>query len=129
MLSVLNLLTLFRHTMWQRGSNSSIYGQCGGCRLPATLWDIESNKAYSALYLKPVECLIDPNIGMEILLANDPRLRLSHHEIMAQGKMIEKAKEAVRNAGEQKVRLEDLKDATGCRGISTPITFLPYTDA
>jgi hypothetical protein len=66
---------------------------------------------------------------MEMLFANDPRLRLSHHEIMAQGEMIEKAKEAVRNAGEQKVRLEDLKGATGCRGISTPITLLPYTDA
>ena len=69
----------------------------------ATPRDLESNKAYSVGYLKPVECLIDPDIGMEMLFANDPRLRPSHHEIVAQGEMIEKAKEAVRNAGEQKI--------------------------
>lgn len=120
---------IFRHKIWQRGSNSSVHGQCGGCRLPATLRDPESNKPYSAGYLKPVECLIDPDIGIEMLLADDPRLRLSHHDIMAQGEMIEISKEAVRNGSEQKVRLEDLKGATGCRGKSTPITLLTYTDA
>jgi hypothetical protein len=66
---------------------------------------------------------------MEMLFANDPRLRLSHHEIMAQGESVDKAKEAVRNAGEHKYCLEDLNGATGCRGKSTPITLLTYTDA
>ncbi len=113
----------------QRGSNSSINGQCGGCRLSATLRDLESNKPYSAGYLKPVECLIDPDIGIEMLLADDLRLRLSHHDIRMQGEMIEIYKEAVRNGSEQKVRLEDLKGATGCRGKLTPITLLTYTEA
>jgi len=43
--------------------------------------------------------------------------------------MVEKAKEAVRNASEHKFRYEDLKGATSCRGVSTPITILTYTDA
>ncbi len=64
-----------------------------------------------------------------MLLADNPRLRLSHHDIMAQGEMVEISKEAVWNGSEQKVRLEDLKGATGCRGKSTPITLLTYTDA
>ncbi len=55
---------------------------------------------------------------MEMLFANDMRLRLSHHEIVSQGEMVEKAKEAVRNAGEQKNRFEDFKarNARGGRG-------------
>jgi hypothetical protein len=53
---------------------------------------------------------------MEMLFTNDTSLRLSHHEIMAQGEMIEKAKEAVRNTGENNIRLKGLKGATGCRG-------------
>ncbi len=120
---------LCRHKIWQRGLNNSLFGQCGGCRLPATLRDLDTNKAYSAGYIKPVECVIDPDIGMEMLFAGDVRLRLTHHEIMAQGEMMEKLKEAVRNGSEHKTRLEDRRGRTGCRGISTPISILTYTDA
>ena len=90
------------HKIWQRGSNNSLMGQCGGCRLPATLRvpGAVLDKAYVGGYLNPVECLLDPDIGVEYLFANDPRLNLAHHEIMAQGKMIEESWLEVRNSNE-----------------------------
>ena len=87
------------------------------------------SKAYSGGYLNPVECLLDPDIGVEYLFANDPRLNMAHHEIMAQGKMIEESWLEVRNSNEQLARYNELKSATGCRGLPTPIVMLEYTDA
>ena len=115
--------------IWQRGSNNSLMGQCGGCRLPATLRDPKNEKKYAAGYTNPVPCILDPDIGVEYLFADDPRLNLAHHEIMAQGKMIEESWLEVRNCNEQLARYNELKSATGCRGLSTPIVMLEYTDA
>lgn len=104
-------------------------GQCGGCRLPATLRDPANGKAYSAGYLNPVECLLDPDIGVELLFSSDPRLNLAHHEIVAQGKMIEESWRAVFDSQENMARYTELKAATSCRGTSTPINVLEYSDA
>ena len=79
--------------------------------------------------MKPIECIIDPDIGVEMLFADDARLYLVHHEIMAQGKMIENARKAVQNGEENVARFTELKAATGCRGLSVPILILKYTDA
>ena len=117
-----------RHKIWQRGSNSSIMGQCGGCRLPATLRDNVTKKHYAAAYAKPVECILDPDIGVEYVYADNPRLQLAHHEMMAQGRMVEEALRAVRDSEEDLARYTELQGATGCRGISTPISILEYTD-
>ena len=103
-------------------------GQCGGCRLPATLREFPTGKTYSGGYLNPVECLLDPDIGVEYLFSNDPRLNLAHHEMVDQGKMIEESWMAVRDSKDNLARYEELKSATGCRGQSTPITTLAYTD-
>ena len=75
-------------------------GQYGGCRLPTTLRvpGAIPDKAYAGGYLNPVECLLDLDIGVEYLFANDPRLNMAHHEIMAQGKMIEESWLEVRNS-------------------------------
>jgi len=48
---------------------------------------------------------------------------------MAQAELIEEAKHAVRKEEEVMSRYIDLKGATGCRGKSTPVFLLPYTDA
>jgi hypothetical protein len=72
--------------------------QCGGCRLPATLREFLTGKSYSGWYLNPAACLLDPDIGVEYLFSNDPRLNLAHHEMVDQGKMIEESWMAVRNS-------------------------------
>ena len=95
---------LFRHKIWQRGSNSSIFGQCGGCRVPATLRDLATNKPYAGGYLEPIECVLDPDIGVEFLYADNPRFSLAHHEIMEQGKLIEESRVAVAKAAENLIR-------------------------
>jgi len=115
--------------MWQRGSNHSLMGQCCGCRLPATLRDPISEKAYTAGYLNPVARLLDPDIGVEYLFSNDLRLNLAPHEIVAQGKIIKESSLGVSNSNEQLTRYYEFKSATGCRGLSTPIVMLDYTDA
>ena len=120
---------LIRHKIWQRGSNNNIFGQCGGCRVPATLRDPTSNKAYTAGYLEPIECILDPDIGVEYLFANDPRFALAHHEIVEQGKIVDQAKEVVAKGEDNLARYTELKSATGCRGLCTPIMILEYTDA
>ena len=104
-------------------------GQCGGQRLPATLCDPINEKGYIAGYLNPVTCLLDPDRGVEYLFLKDPRLNLAHREIMAQGKIIEKSWLEVRNQNKQLARYIELKSTTGCRGLSTPIVVLGYTDA
>lgn len=48
---------------------------------------------------------------------------------MAQGRIVEEALRAVRGSEEYLARFNELKGATGCRGISTPISILEYTDA
>ncbi len=90
-------------------------GQCGGCGIPATFKDEKSGKAYTVDYLKPIECIIDPDIGVEILFANDTRLHLVHHEIMAQGKMIEEAQKALKKREKNVARFTELNVATECR--------------
>ena len=65
---------------------------------------------------------------MESLFSNDPRLNLAHHEMVDQGKMIEESWMAVRDSKDNLARYEELKSATVCRGQSTPITTLAYTD-
>ena len=55
---------------------------------------------------------MDPDIGVEYLFANDPRLNLAHHEIMAQGKMTEESWLEVRNSNEQLARYNEVKSAT-----------------
>ena len=122
-------LFVSRHKIWQRGSNSSVFGQCGGCRVPATLRDLAANKPYAGGYLRPIECVLDPNIGVELLYADNPRFALAHHEIMEQGQMVEAARVAVANAEEENIRYAEFKTATGCRGLSTPIVILEYTDS
>ncbi len=72
---------------------------------------------------------MDPDIGVEYLFLNSPRLNLAHHEIVAQGKMIEESWRAVRDSQDNLARYEELKSATCCRGKSTPISTLAYTDA
>jgi hypothetical protein len=63
--------------MWQRGSNGNINGQCDGCRIPATLRDFKSGKVcYTDGYLPSVKCIIDPDIGEEMLLTVDKQLQL-----------------------------------------------------
>jgi hypothetical protein len=99
-------------------------GQCGGCRLPSTLRDNVTKKLYSAAYAKPVECILDPDIGVESVYADNPRLHLAHHEIMAQGRMVEEALRDVRDSEENLACYTELKGATGCRGISTPFSIL-----
>ena len=71
--------------------------------------------------------MLDPDIGVEYLYADNPRLTLAHHEIMEQGRMVEEARVAVGRGND--VRYTELKTATGCRGLSTPIVILNYTDA
>jgi hypothetical protein len=105
------------------------FGQCGGYRIPATLKDGTSGKSYTVGYLKPVECMIDLDIGVKMLFAGDKRLILAHHEIMAQGKMIEESRQVVGKSDEHLARFTELKAATGCRGVSVPISILLYTDA
>ena len=68
--------------------------------------------------------MIDTDIGAEMLFAGDKRLILAHHEIMAQGKMIEEARRAVRKGDEHVARFTELKVAAGCRGVSVPISIL-----
>jgi len=104
-------------------------GQCGGCRLPATLRGPDGKKAYCGGYLKPVKCLLDPDVGVEYMFCSDPRLDLAHHEIVEQGEMVSESFKSVRDSAESLARYTDLKANTGCRGISTPISMLPYTDA
>lgn len=104
-------------------------GQCGGCRLPATLRDPNTGKAYMGGYVEPVQCILDPDIGLEYVYADNPRLNLEHHEIMAQGAMVEDAMKAIRNSEDNRARYLELKATTGCRGASMPITILEYTDA
>jgi hypothetical protein len=70
---------------------------------------------------------LDPDIGVEYLYADNPRLTLAHHEIMEQGRMVEEARVAVGRGND--VRYTELKTATGCRGLSTPIVILNYTDS
>ena len=112
------------------GSHSSVFGKCGGCRVPATLRDLAANKPYAGGYLRPIECVLDPDIGVEFLYADNPRFALAHHEIMEQGKMVEEARVAVKEREENSVtRYSELKTATGCRGLSTPVTILEYTDS
>jgi len=86
--------------MWQRGSNNNIMRQCGGCRLPATLKDPTNNKSYTGGYMESVPCLLDPIIGVEYLISGDPRLYLAHHEMVAQGEMIEAAWKSVHGSQE-----------------------------
>ena len=104
-------------------------GQCGGCRLPATLYCPKLKKSYCGGYLKPVKCLLDPDVGVEYLFSSDPRLDLAHHEIVSQGEMVDESRIAVRHSHEVAARYEELKSASGCRGTSTPITILKYNDA
>ena len=73
--------------------------------------------------------MLNPDIGVEYVYANNPRLFLSHDEVMEQGKMVEEARRAVRNSEDNIARYNELKGATGCRGLSTPISLLEYTDA
>ena len=127
--SVCNMYMQNRHKIWQRGSNNSLMGQCGGCRLPATLYDPKLKKSYCGGYMKPVKCLLDPDVGVEYLFASDSRLHLAHHEIVSQGEMIDESKKSVQHSHEIAARYEELKSATGCRGTSTPITILKYSDA
>jgi len=75
-------------------------GQCGGCRLPVTLRDPLTNKAYSGGYLNTVKCLLDPDIGADYLFSSDPHLDLGHHEIIAQGEMVEESWKSVRDSAE-----------------------------
>ncbi len=82
---------------------------------------------YAAGYLHPVECLLDPDIGVEYLYADNPRLTLDHHEIMEQGRMVGEARVAVGRGND--IRYTELKTAKGCRGLSTPIATLNYTDS
>ncbi len=56
-------------------------------------------------------------------------MHLAHDEIMTQKRTVEDALRFVRSLEEERVRYEELKWATGCRGLSTPITILEYTDA
>ncbi len=104
-------------------------GQCGGCRLPPTLRDIGTGKAFAAGYAKPFDCILDPDIGVESDYADSPRLYLAHHEIVAQGRMVEEALRVVRGSEENLARYNELKGATGCNGISTPISILEDTNA
>jgi len=55
-----------------------------------------------------MECLLDPDIGVEYLFADNPRLTLAHHEIMEQGKMVEEACVAVAKEEENLVRYTEL---------------------
>ena len=79
--------------------------------------------------MESVRCLLDPIIGVEYLFSGDPRLDLAHHEMVAQGEMIEAARKSVRGSQENLARYNELKAATGCRGRSTPISLLKYTDS
>jgi hypothetical protein len=110
-------LLLFRHKIWQRGSNNIIFGQCGGCRVPATLRDFVTKKPYAGGYLKLIECVLDPDVGVEFLYAENPRFSLAHHEIMEQGKLVEEVRDAVAKAEENLIRYTELKVATECRGL------------
>lgn len=101
-----------RHKIWQRGSKNSLMGQCGGSRLLATLCNPINDKAYVAGYLNPVPCLLDPDAWVKYLFATDLRLNMTHHEIMAQGKIIEESWLEVRNSNEQLARYNELKSAT-----------------
>ena len=87
-----------KHKIWQRGSINSILGQCGGCRIPATLRDPDTRKAYTASYKEPVPCILDPDVGVEYVYANNRRLFLVHEEIMEKGRIVEEARRAVRNS-------------------------------
>ncbi len=92
------------------GLNNSIMGHCGGCRLLGTLRDPTNGRCYAAGYANPVQCMLDPDIGLELVYADNPRLHLAHHEIMTQvGRMVEDALRAVRSLEEERVRYEELK--------------------
>jgi len=89
----------------------------------------KNNKPYSEGYLNVVKCLLHPEIGVEYLFSSDPRLDLAHNEIVAEGEIVGESWKSVRNSAEALARYTELKSATSCRGTSTPITMLPYTDA
>jgi hypothetical protein len=72
---------------------------------------------------------VGSDIGLELIYANNLRLHLAHHEIMTQGRMVEDALRAVHSSEEKRVRYEELKWATDCRGLSTPMFIFEYTDA
>jgi hypothetical protein len=95
--SVFSMYMKIRHKTWQRGSNNSLMGQCGGCRLLATLYDPKLKKSYCRDYLKPVKYLLDPDVGVEYLFSSDSRLHLAHHKIFSQGEMIDESKKSVRH--------------------------------
>ncbi len=80
-----------------------MFDQCGGCRVPATLRDPASNKPYTGGYAEPIECLLDFNIGVEYVYADNPRFTLTYHEIMEQGKIVEEARVAVHEGEENSV--------------------------
>ena len=48
---------------------------------------------------------------------------------MEQGRIVEEACVAVAKGEENLVRYTELKVATGCHGISTPIVIFNYTDS
>ena len=73
--------------------------------------------------------MLEPDIGIEYLFANNPRFSLAHHEIMEQGKIVHEACLAVCKGNSNLVRYTELQTATGCHGYSTPIMLLEYTDA
>ncbi len=90
-------------------------GQCGGCRLPSTFRDLTNARCYAEGYSKLVQCMLDPDIDLELVYANNPRLNLAHHEIMTQRRKVEDALRAMRSSEEERVGFEELKWATGCR--------------
>jgi hypothetical protein len=119
-----------RHKAWLRGSNSSLNGQCGGCRAPATIRDSEggNNKAYIGGYSENFMFELDPRIGPQPFRCGDMRLRLTHNQMFEQALDIEYRRKLVKIGVEDKVRFDEIKAAYGCRGLCEPIRIMPWLD-
>ncbi len=79
---------LFRHKIWQRGSNSSIFGQCGGCHVPATLRDPSTNnKPYAGGNIKQSNVCWIPTLELSSYLRTTHVLRLPTTKLWSWGNL------------------------------------------
>jgi len=67
-------------------------------------------------------------LGPELFYYGDERLRLNHDQMWEQGLEIQRHEELAVNGEIEKARLEELKAAFGCRGLSDAIRKLTYAD-
>jgi hypothetical protein len=117
------------HTSWLWGSHSSLNGQCGGCRAPATVRDpVIRNKAYIGGYSEDFFFQLDQTKGPEPFRCDDKRLKVTHNQMFEQALDIEYRKNLVKMGQEDQIRLEEIKAAYGYRGLCDHIRLMPWLE-